>query len=270
MAAGGMLTIESANVELGPAPAARLALAPGSYVNLRVSDTGIGMDEQTRSRAFEPFFTTKEPGKGTGLGLATVYGLVTQSGGAIEVESEPGHGTSFEIYLPRVDATTQSSEAGSDSPPALPGSETILLVEDEEAVRTLAQRVLLESGYTVLAAAGGRQALEIAGRHPGPIHLLLTDVVMPGMSGRDLAERLGSERPGICVLYTSGYTDDAVFQRGVTEIGVAFVGKPFTSDALRHKVRDVLDLSARSRAAGEPKRYGGTVLDPVRGSAHTC
>jgi CheY-like chemotaxis protein len=202
------------------------------------------MDAATRAHAFEPFFTTKEKGKGTGLGLATVYGIVKQSGGFVSLQSEQGHGTTFEIFLPRVDgAPTPAASAALPAPP--PGTETVLLVEDEGMLRELAREVLEASGYRVLEAAGGEEALRVAAAHEGTIHLLLTDVVMPGISGRMVAERVAASRPEIKVLYTSGYTDDAVLQRGV-QAGTAFLQKPFTTTALAQKVREVLDAPARA------------------------
>src|ERR1700694_4051849 len=238
---GGKLTIETQNVELDDTYVREhLSAQPGPYVMLAVSDTGVGMDAATQARIFEPFFTTKEVGKGTGLGLATVYGIVKQSGGWIWVYSEPGRGTSFKVYLPRV------AEAAAPAPiPAsavsLRGSETVLLVEDEEMIRNLVRKVLTAHGYTVLVAANGRDAERVAGEHEGPIHLLMTDVVMPGMNGREGAERLAAVRSGIPVLYLSGYTADAIVHHGVLDPGVAFLQKPFTPAVLGRKVREVLD-----------------------------
>jgi PAS domain S-box-containing protein len=241
MPEGGKLTIETADVELDEAHAHRHAdTRPGSYVMLAVSDTGVGMDEETRSHIFEPFFTTKGPGKGTGLGLATVYGIVKQSNGNIGVHSEPGRGTTFKLYLPRVDRVAEpvvvpaaASEPG--------GSETILLVEDNEMVRALTCEVLREHGYTVLEAHHGADALDITQRYDGPIHLLLTDVVMPGMGGWELASRLAPGRPGMRVLYMSGYAADAIVHQGILGDGEAFLPKPIKADTLSWKVREVLD-----------------------------
>lgn len=244
MPKGGRLTIETANVEWDETYAGRHeTFQPGSYVLVAVSDTGCGMDEPTRSRIFEPFFTTKEPGKGTGLGLATVYGIVKQSDGYVWVYSEPGQGSVFKIYLPRLKHVSDkgSTEAGRALPPR--GTETILLVEDEEFVRTLVGDIFEENGYTVLRASHSDEAFRISGQHEGPIHLMVTDVVLPGMSGRELAERLASSRPKMKVLYISGYTDDAVVRHGVLAESVAFLQKPFTPEVLLRKVREVLEAS---------------------------
>jgi CheY-like chemotaxis protein len=207
---------------------------------LSVSDTGHGMDEGTRARIFEPFFTTKEQGKGSGLGLATVYGIVQQSGGSIWVYSEPGQGTSFKVYLPTTDATlpVRASIAITDS--ATKGWETVLLVEDEDAVRALTREVLRRNGYVVLEARHGLEALRLAERHPDTIHLLVTDVVMPHMSGRELSDRLADVRPKMKVLFMSGYTDHAAMHRHLTP-GAAFLQKPFTPETFARKVRSMLD-----------------------------
>ncbi len=247
MPQGGKLTIETANVELDPGYVeTHEGARAGAYALLAVSDTGSGMDAETTAHLFEPFFTTKEVGKGTGLGLATVYGIVKQSEGYITAYSEPGHGTTFKIYLPRAAAPG----AASPTPPAPPapqgkatarGSETILVVEDEEAVRSLSRRALEASGYTVLAAADGPDAVRLLERYRGPIHLVLTDVIMPGMNGRELAQRLVQRRPGLRVLYMSGYPGDAIVHRGALEPGTAFLQKPFMPEDLARKVREVLD-----------------------------
>jgi CheY-like chemotaxis protein len=212
----------------------------GPHVMLSVADTGVGMDEATRKRIFEPFFTTKELGKGTGLGLSMVYGAVEQCGGAVVAESEPGSGTVMRIYLPRM--ADAADNAPSDEPGEPPGgTETILLVEDEPAIRSLTQRSLAAAGYIVLEAGDGAEALERLAAHTGSVDLLLTDIVMPGMNGRELAARVVKARPGVKVLYTSGYTDDAMLRRGVLADPRRFIPKPYTPQQLQRKVRDVLD-----------------------------
>ncbi|HEX5706087.1 MAG TPA: response regulator [Pyrinomonadaceae bacterium] len=242
MPEGGKLTVETQNVYLDEAYARQhLSVVPGPYVMLAVSDTGTGMDAETQARIFEPFFTTKEVGKGTGLGLSTVYGIVKQSGGNIYVYSEVGNGTTFKIYLPLVSEESEANEQFLAEPARERRTETILLVEDEESVRTLLLETLEAEGYTVLAASGGREALRVCAGHAGPIHLLLTDVVMPEMSGRQLVERLNEKCAGAKVLYMSGYTDNAIVRHGVLEPGVSFLQKPFTPAAVIRKVREVLD-----------------------------
>ncbi|MFH1742854.1 MAG: response regulator [bacterium] len=244
MPQGGKIIMETANVDLDEDyTRGHAGASPGPHVMLALSDTGCGMDAETRERVFEPFFTTKEKGKGTGLGLSTVYGIVKQSGGCIYLYSEPGKGATFKIYLPRVEEATESAKPKRTSTGSYRGTETILLVEDEEVVRNLVSRMLKEHGYTVLEASSGSEALQMCARREGPIHLLVTDVVMPGMSGRDLSERLSSERPEIKVLYMSGYTDNAIVQHGVLEEGVHFLQKPIMPEALARKVREVLDAS---------------------------
>ncbi len=241
MPQGGTLTIETANVELDETYARRHPGAnAGRFVMLAVSDTGHGMDAAVKARIFEPFFTTKDPGKGTGLGLATVFGIVKQSGGSIGVYSEPGHGTTFKVYLPRVDETIDQA-ATAATPTLARGSETILLVEDDDEVRALARETLDGHGYTVIPASAPAEALQLAGSHSGPIHLLVTDVVLPQLSGRGLAERLAPEHRDLRVLYMSGYTDDAIVRHGMLEEGTAFLQKPFTPYTLLSKVREVLD-----------------------------
>ena len=213
----------------------------GQYVALSVSDTGTGIDNETLEHIFEPFFTTKETGKGTGLGLAPVYGIIRQSGGSITVESGLGKGTTFTIYLPRVeqDADAPEGDRPDTKPPS--GSETVLLVEDEMSVRRLTHQFLEGNGYHVLEAIEGREAMRISEQYDGPIHLLLTDVVMPGMSGCELVKTLAPLRPEMKVLYMSGYTDDAIIGHGNLGRGSSFLQKPFTLDCLAHKVRGVLD-----------------------------
>ena len=244
---GGTLTLRTENADVDEGNGRRhFGAAPGRYVVISVSDTGVGIDAETQKRIFEPFFTTKETPRGTGLGLATVYGIVNQSGGQIFVESAPGRGASFVIYLPRVE-----EEVAAASPPSAGplhrGSETILLVEDEDAVRGLTRRCLETSGYTVLAAANAEEALEVAARIQERIDLLLTDVVMPGASGTELSRRLLERRPGTRVLYVSGYTDASMVSHVGLDAGVSFLQKPFTPETLARKVREVLD--ARQPAA---------------------
>ncbi len=254
MPSGGKLTIETSNAVLDE-DQARLhpPLAPGSYAMLTISDTGAGMDSETQLRIFEPFFTTKGT-KGTGLGLSTVYGIVKQSGGYIWVHSEPGKGTSFKIYLPRVAEAVQTPIQASILPEAFagaPGTETILLVEDEANLRYLARQFLEKQGYRVLDAADGALALQVAMAHPGVIHLLLTDVIMPGMNGRELAQRVLQLRPGVKVLYMSGYTENVIGRNGTLDAGVRLLQKPFTLHDLKNKVREVLEsapLPAESAA----------------------
>jgi len=238
---GGTLDIATANVTIGEAEVASMhdAAAPGRYVLVTVTDTGRGMDETVRRQIFEPFFTTKEVGKGTGLGLSTVYGIVRQSGGWIDVWSEVGAGTSFRIYLPSIDARAVPERPGVGAP-AEGGVETILVVEDQKAVLAFTAAALRQCGYQVLEAADGKEAIAVAGRHPGQIHLLLTDVVMPEMNGRELAERLKAVRPNLAVLFMSGYTADVIAHRGVLDRGIAFLHKPFSSAELAQKVRDAL------------------------------
>jgi len=250
---GGKLTIQTANVDLDLAythqhPGSRV----GQYVMLAVRDTGTGIDPEIQSQIFEPFFTTKERDKGTGLGLATVYGVVKQSGGYIAVDSEKGKGACFSVYLPRVGQTASAEETKTGQPASIRGSETVLLVEDAEALRKLANMFLRDSGYRVLTAADGMEALEVARSHSGPIHLLLTDVVMPGINGRVLGERLAPLQPGMKVLYMSGYTDSFIAGHGVLEAGAYLLHKPFTQETLARKVREVLD-SAESASASASK-----------------
>jgi len=242
MPKGGTLTIETANVEHDEEYVRRHVVGqPGRYVMLAVSDTGIGMDAATQARIFEPFFTTKPEGTGTGLGLATVYGIVKQSGGYIWVYSEPDHGTTFKVYLPRVDAPLSEVLVPAARAEAPRGTDTILVVEDQEALREMIREVLEEQGYTVLEASAGEEALAVAREHRGPIHLLLTDVVMPRMSGRELAERLASVRPETRALYMSGYSNGTISDRGMLAEGAALIEKPFTTESLARAVRETLD-----------------------------
>jgi signal transduction histidine kinase/CheY-like chemotaxis protein len=241
MPRGGTLAIETAEVDLDEvATAAHPGTRPGPHVRLTVSDTGIGMDEGTKARLFEPFFTTKGPGRGTGLGLATVQGIVTRYGGRITVESEPGRGTTFRVYLPRA-ADGGSAAKPQPIPQRHAGTETVLLAEDDAAVRAFTRHVLRLHGYTVLEAAHGREALATARDYPDPIHLLVADVVMPELGGGPLAAQLAGARPGLKVLYLSGYTEDAVSRHGVAPAEGGFLHKPFTPAALARKVREVLD-----------------------------
>src|SRR5262249_4732614 len=237
---GGKIVIQTSEAELDATRREHSLIGAGPYILLSVSDNGAGMDQETQSRIFEPFFTTKEKGKGTGLGLSTVYGIVKQSGGYIFADSAPGRGTAFRIYLPRVPDPTEhtGSEKHAQSPAG--GSETVLLVEDEESVRELVRETLKARGYTVIEAADGMAGLRVANAHSGTIHILITDVVMPGMSGRELAKQVIKARPDIKVLYLSGYTEDAIIHEGALEAGTAFLQKPFTLHALARKVREVL------------------------------
>jgi len=241
MPEGGELTVQTANVHLDEA-FARLyrGVRPGPHVMLVVRDTGCGMDEETQSHIFEPFFSTKEKGKGTGLGLATVYGTVEQSGGAVTLSSKLGQGTTISIYLPRIEETAEVVEPTKAPPESLEGSETILVVEDDDAVRNMTREFLKIKGYTVVEARSAPDAIQFTKRHNGPIDLVLTDVVMPGMKGRELVERLARLRPGMKVLYMSAYTEDAIINYGILGPGTAFIEKPFSPDDLAYKVREVL------------------------------
>ena len=241
MPLGGRITVETANVVLDDHYArSHMGMVPGAFVMLALSDTGQGMDAETKRRIFEPFFTTKERGKGIGLGLATVYGTVKQVGGDIWVYSEPGKGTTIKMYFPRVSESMPDSARSGAQPPRAQASETILVVEDEKSVRDLTVRILQKLGYTVLVAAGGTEAIEIACSFTGAISLLVTDVVMPGMSGRQVADHLMASRPDLKVLYLSGYTDTTVVHHGVLESGLDFLPKPFSREVLAQKIRDIL------------------------------
>jgi signal transduction histidine kinase len=251
MPSGGKLTVEVAGVELDALYAAtHPEVVPGPHVMIAVSDTGSGMSDEVRQHVFEPFYTTKEGSGGTGLGLATVYGVVKQSGGSIGVYSEPGSGAAFKVYLPRVFETAEVPVAPSLEPEVPAGTETILLAEDDEAVRSIAVLALTRAGYRLLAADSGPMALQLAADHAGAIHLLVTDVVMREMSGRQLAEELGRVRPETRILYMSGYTENTIVHHGVLDPGVEFLAKPFTPTALVNKVRELLG----PQGTGEPAR----------------
>ena len=241
MPEGGKLTIETRNVELDQDYASQHhGVTPGSFVLLCVTDTGVGMDRETQTRVFEPFFTTKAPGKGTGLGLSTVFGIVEQSGGHVWVYSEPGVGSAFKVYLPRTDVELVSQSSPPPSQESFDGKETVLLVEDDEPVRSVVCGILRRRGYRVLEAPNAGEALLVCEGHPARIDLLMTDVVLPRMSGRQLAERLCALRPEMRVLFVSGYADEAVLQHGILESGVEFLQKPLTPDGVARKVREVL------------------------------
>ncbi len=254
MPQGGNLTIETANVTLDDHYAGRhIAVKPGPYILLAVSDTGSGMDEATKNRLFEPFFTTKGPGKGTGLGLSTVFGIVKQSGGSVEVYSEQGRGSSVKVYLPRIDQKVSLEKEGRRKH-AAKGSETILLVEDDEMVRTLVRETLEREGYKVIDSADPVEAQRISEGHRGKVQLLITDVVMPKLSGRELARNLTERRPDMKVLYMSGYTDSAIVNSGILQKEVAFIQKPFTPQGLSNRVREVLDAEPKGMSVGEEKQ----------------
>ena len=249
MPQGGKLTIETANVELDEAYAQnRIEVKPGPYVMLAVTDTGIGMSPEVAARIFEPFFTTKEAGKGTGLGLSTVHGIVKQSGGHIEVYSEPGQGTTFKVYLPRAQGAAEIPSSRRNVTDLHKGSETILLVENEETVRAVVRESLELLGYRVIEARDGVEAIAVCERKDQPIDLLITDVVMPRLNGPELVERLASVRPGLHVLFISGFADHALVHQGLRGGGTAFLQKPFTPDVLARNVRAVLEQPRREAA----------------------
>ena len=240
---GGKITIETANVNLKKDIFHEhiVVQSAGNYVTLVISDTGIGMNEETKVHIFEPFFTTKPYGKGTGLGLSTVYGIIKQSEGFIWVESEPEKGCIFKIYFPRIEEEAKDLPAPDIEDKALRGNETILLVEDEDMVRELAVRILEEKGYKVLESSRGEKALEISKKHKNPIDLMITDIVMPGMGGKKLVQKIKQDRPRLKVLYISGYTDEIISQHGVLEEGTQFLQKPFLPQSFLTKIRDLLD-----------------------------
>jgi CheY-like chemotaxis protein len=248
MPEGGNLSIRTANVDVPQSSRPHADVQPGSYVRLTVADTGKGMDTEIMVHLFEPFYTSKSTGKGTGLGLSTVYGIVKQSGGEIVVESEPGRGATFHIYMPRITGVMETMHSAAARPGVLSGAETILLVEDEPGVRQLVREMLHRLGYTILEAGGGPDALRIFDQHQGSIDLLLTDVIMPQMSGRELAERLRLRQPSLKVLYVSGYTDDMLAHHGMLEPDVFLLPKPFAPDELAKKLREVLDMRTIRRA----------------------
>jgi CheY-like chemotaxis protein len=250
MPEGGKLTVRSSDVTVRQDSEHRF-IQPGRYAVISVSDTGHGMDKETQSRIFEPFFTTKEKGKGTGLGLSTVYGIVKQSNGYVFAQSEPGAGTTFYVYLPRVEDSAEELSPAKSQPNEAGGCETVLLVEDEESVRELVRVTLVSRGYKVIEAENGECGLRVAEAFKEKIDILITDVVMPGIGGRELAKKLVSLRPGISVLYLSGYTEDAVVAPGALGPGTAFLQKPFTLQNLAKKVREV--LRARSAPTPAPK-----------------
>jgi CheY-like chemotaxis protein len=242
MPRGGLLTIEMHNIDIDEKMVARhLTMETGSYVLLAISDTGVGISPETQAHLFEPFFTTKEKGRGTGLGLSTSYGIVKQNRGEIVVYSEVGVGSTFKVYLPRVDAPVEIEYPAAQDARKTGGTETILIVEDEEGVRKVLVEMLSHQGYNVMVAGGGPDALALCDRHQGPLELLVTDVIMPKMSGRELADQLRRFRPDLKVLFVSGYTDTAIVHHGILEPGTLFLQKPFTPEQLSTKVREILE-----------------------------
>jgi two-component system cell cycle sensor histidine kinase/response regulator CckA len=245
MPRGGELLIETRNVAVGQGPEPELiGIDPGDYAMISVTDNGTGMGDDFRSRVFEPFFTTKTDLKRTGLGLSIVYGIVTQNGGHVRIRSAPEMGTTVEMYFPRVDKPVDAADSAASVPKSLKGSETVLLVEDQEVVRSLAARILRDQGYSVLEAGDGNQALEVSESHEGPIHLMVTDVVMPRMGGAEIAQRMAKSRPDTEIIYMSGYTDDEIVRHGVIDEGKTLIQKPFTRELLTLKVRMALDKAA--------------------------
>ncbi|MFZ5772140.1 MAG: ATP-binding protein, partial [Thermodesulfobacteriota bacterium] len=256
MPEGGTLSIETSRVMLDEHYAdQRVSITPGNYVLIAVSDSGCGMDSDTMALIFEPFFTTKSRDKGTGLGLATSYGIIKQHGGYIWVYSEPGRGTTFKIYLPLASATAGRGKSHGPEPSDLRGNETILLAEDDQQMRNLTRIILMRQGYTVLVAENGQAALALLDHYKGPVHLLLTDVVMPGMNGKELSDRISARRPGVKVLFMSGYSGDVIAHRGVLDEGVNFIAKPFSAQAVAVKIREVLE--ADQNGTSSPKRGSG-------------
>jgi CheY-like chemotaxis protein len=261
---GGSVTIETTCVDLGEEQAAPYGIEPGAYGRLSVTDTGIGMSTATRARIFEPFFTTKDKSKGTGLGLSTLHGIVVQSGGHVSVTSELGRGSKFQIFLPLTDQPFEAEVTSAATPLSLCAGETVLVVDDDEQVRSLVCSILRRHGYDVIEAQNGGEAFLICEQTSRPIHLLLTDVVMPRVSGRELARRLTSMVPAMRVLYLSGYAEDSIVHRGVIESDVAFLPKPITPAALLRSVREVLD--AAPPASDKPS--GRYRVEPARGVDH--